>query len=204
MTYSLLWTEDLEKYDHHIDQRPWRATEVTKEDMETYPVDWCSDYGFPSNSREKALGPYPQLNFVDPEFMGKEFAREAAETFYRLADAYVETLDEDYLEDYFGYDNFAIGVEPRAFTTYITFFLDICIRRDKSPDPWHSNWGRLPTLHLEEAGFESILGSDMRRSPKINFLVKNEISAMAMKTLEQSLQLYGQLKALTSLVSSSR
>jgi hypothetical protein len=196
MIYSLLWTEELEKYDHHMNERPWRATEVTNEDMETYPDNRRSHYGFPANPREKALGPYPQLYFVDPEFMGREFARAAAETFYRLADAYIETLDEDYLEDYFGYDNFAIGVEPRAFTTSITFFLDMCIRRDKSPGPWCYDSGRLLTLHLNEAGIESIFGSDMSRLPKITFLITNDSPPMAITTLERSLDLYGQLKAL--------
>jgi hypothetical protein len=196
MIYSLLWTEELEKYDHHTNERPWRATEVTNEDMETYPDDWRSHCGFPANPREKALGPYPQLYFVDPEFMGRESAQEAAEIFYRLADAYIETLNKDCLEDYFRHDNFAVGVEPRAFTTSITFFLDMCIRRDKRPGPWRSFWGILPTLHLEEAGVESIFGSDMSRLPKITFLVRNEKPATAIATLERSLDLYGQLKAL--------
>ncbi|KAH7065944.1 hypothetical protein BKA63DRAFT_558159 [Paraphoma chrysanthemicola] len=79
MIYNLLWTKDLEKYNHLTNERPWRATEVLEEDLESDPEGWCSEYGFPVNQREKALDIYPQLHFVDSEFMGDEMPRESAE-----------------------------------------------------------------------------------------------------------------------------
>ncbi|KAF2026957.1 hypothetical protein EK21DRAFT_115328 [Setomelanomma holmii] len=195
MVYDLLWNEELAKYDLYRNERPWRANEVEHEMIESYPEGWCSEYGFPGNPREEALGPYPHKPFINPEFVGEEIAQEATQAFYRLAGGYVETLDEDCLEDYFRYDNFGVGVEPRKFITSITFFLDICSQVDKYPAYWRQRYDQVPTLELTDAGIESIFGSDAQHIAKITFLIKDENPQTALETLARSLPLYAQLKS---------
>ncbi|KAH7067792.1 hypothetical protein FB567DRAFT_509145 [Paraphoma chrysanthemicola] len=196
MIYDILWTKDLEKYDLFENERPWRATEVSLEGMESLPEDWPSEYGFPPDRRERALGPYPQLHFVNSDWVGDDFAKEAAEAFYRLAGAYIETLNEFYLDDYFDYDNFAAGVEPRLSITSITFFLDVCIRKDKTPDLWGTNHEQYTKLHLSPGGIEAIFGPQPTKMPNITFVIKDEGYDRAIDILERSLPLHHQLKEL--------
>jgi hypothetical protein len=54
--------------------------------------------------------------------VGDKVAREAAEVFYRMAPAFVETLDSAQLANYFDIDdNFEVGIMPWDYITSVTF-----------------------------------------------------------------------------------
>jgi hypothetical protein len=70
---------------------------------------------------------YPMHYFVHSAYVGNKAAREAAEAFYRIAPAYIETLDSCRLGEQIEYDDsFNVGITPRDLITSITFLLHMC------------------------------------------------------------------------------
>jgi hypothetical protein len=124
MIHSLCWEEKLSQYDQYKNERPWRASDITEDELDGLEAE-CSEYCYPPHPRAKALRPFPVLHFVHPAYVGEKAAREAAETFYRMAPAFIETLDSAQLANYFEIDdNFEVGIMPRDYVTSVTFFLD--------------------------------------------------------------------------------
>lgn len=144
------------------------------------------------------LWPYPIHRFVDATYVEETGAGEAAEAFCRTAPAYVETLETERLKDYFDDDNFGMGVVSRDFITSVTFVLDECFRAIQPR--LHGESGTYtaytkPLQRLTNERLSAIFGEEPMRLRKITFLTKsNPFRAIA--TLETSITMYTQLKAL--------
>ncbi|KAF1941932.1 hypothetical protein EJ02DRAFT_454771 [Clathrospora elynae] len=75
---------------------------------------------------------------MSPIFLRNQAAREAARAFYRLAPAYVESLQPRIVDEYSTVDNFGLGLTPRACITSITIFIDAtCIVYRELPSNKH-------------------------------------------------------------------
>jgi hypothetical protein len=152
--HSLCWEEKLSQYDHYKNERPWRASDVTEDELNGFEAE-CSEYCFPPHPRGKALRPFPVHHFFHPAYVGDKAAREAAEAFYRMAPAFVETLDPAQLANYFNYDdNFEGGIMPRDYVTSVIFFLDTYLAQ--LAGPWNLQITELPDLCLDEEGMKAI------------------------------------------------
>jgi hypothetical protein len=171
MTYAFCWDE-LHGYDHHTNERPWRAHNVDEEVIDGIDSK-LTEYRMPPHPRADALGPYPTRHFANPGYVGEDATREAAETFYRMAPAYVETLDVAILEDYFAYDIFRAGVVPQDAVASITFFLDECVHANESgyADRYGYQYSGYEesSLHLEEEGLHAIFSEKRSKLPNITF-----------------------------------
>jgi len=191
MIYGFCWNDKLKQYDHHKHERPWRASDVDEVEL-SGDYDSCLEYPVPPHPRAGALRPYPVQHFVNEAHVGADAAREAVEAFYRLAPAYVETLETRRLEDYFNYDNFDVGIVPRDFMNSITFFLDKCSRTRTSH--WANSYGysnnKVPPMQLTEEGLVAIFGTEPRRLPKITFRIRSGMPSAAIDTLQFSHAFY--------------
>jgi hypothetical protein len=177
--------------------QPWRASDVTEDELDGFEAE-CSEYCCPPHPRAKALRSFPVHHFVHPAYVGYEAAREAAETFYRMAPAYIETFDSHYLGYFFEYDdNFDTDIVPRELVTSITFLLDVC--KALSARRCYYLSSELPTL--DEEGIEAIFGPHPCRLPKVTLLVKDLVPDEAIATFRRGRKLYSQLKALGAHVS---
>jgi hypothetical protein len=126
MIYSFCWEDTLYRNDHYKKERPWRASDVTQDELDGIGYSY-SECGIPLYRRVRALMSYPMHYFVHPAYVGNEAAREAAEAFYRIAPAYIEMLDSCHLGEQIEYDDsFNVGITPRDLITSITFLLDMC------------------------------------------------------------------------------
>jgi hypothetical protein len=114
---------------------------------------------------------------------------------YRTAPAYVETLDDRPLAAYFGSDTFGLGLSPRDYITSITIFLDRAC--PKQPHAEHHDWyAKVSYLSMNGNGLSAMLGNSRKILPSVTFLIKDELPTSVTNTLEASLPLYGQLRAL--------
>jgi hypothetical protein len=195
MKHALCWDE-LHEYVHHTKERPWRAHDVDEEVIDDIDSK-LAEYRMPPHPRADALRPYPVRHFVNPGYVGEDAAREAAEAFYRVTPAYVETLDVEILEDYFAYDNFGAGVMPQDAVASITFFFEECVNANQSScdlyDYQYSNH-KISPLQLDEEGVGAIFGYERVTLPKVTFFIRSEPPWHAINTLEKCRTLCRQLQ----------
>lgn len=199
MIYAFCWKETLKKYKDPLEERPWRANDVTQAELDGDEDHPCQEYRFPPHPRAKAFEPYPRYHFADSDYVGSEAAREAVEVFCRMMPLYVETLDSEQLELHFLYDDFGAEVAPSDYTTSIAFFIGPCRQRAEVGYPYDEEYGyrRGPNcLEDEDLEVMRLAGPNKRdKLPSISFFV-NASGQMIMRTLKWSKTLYDQLKAL--------
>lgn len=179
MIYLLCWEEKLEQFDHHNNKRAWRAHDI-------------SDKPHPKQSSAQTFGPCPKYHFVNPAYVGREAALEAAESFYRISPAYIETLDTDLLGQYFGVDTFGMGLVPRDYITSITFCLQSCMTESRalSPTPYPQAMVR----SLTKEGLNAMICPSRKKLPSITFLITSGRSDKVVEILGWARTLYDQLK----------
>jgi len=149
-----------------------------------------TEYCMPPHPRADALGPYPTLHLTNSEYVGDATAREAAETFYRMAPAYVETLDVGVLEEYFTRDIFGAGLFPKDAVASITIFLDEC--QSSCVDLYGYQYLRCQSspLHLGEEGLDAMFDGVRSILPNITLFTRSKMPWEAMTDLENFLPLY--------------
>jgi hypothetical protein len=205
MIYGFYWEDHLQQYDHYENKRPWRTSRPPPD-----PPERRDDAESDSDVSECSVNKHARLlyenrpechrsfsggHIVSTDYMGREAAQEAAEAFYRTAPAYVETLDDSPLAAYFGNDTFRMNLTPRDYITSITIFLDRACSKQPHARRLDSE-EKVSFLSLSGSGLSTLFGNSRKVLPSIVFLIKDEYEFAVTNTLEVSLPLYGQLKAL--------
>ncbi|KAH3942559.1 hypothetical protein HBH53_187140 [Parastagonospora nodorum] len=189
MIWSFCWADSLNEYDACDNERPWRAHSV-HEDTVTGVEYEESEYDIEPHRRAQALGQYPIGHLADTEYMSPNSARESVEMFYRMAPAFIETLDQRALQNYFCDDIFGLGLEPRNYVTSVVFFLHHCEFREDI------DWGRpgrcLSFLRLHKESKHTIFGCRRDRLPGVVFHTSGNATTVQ-KLLDKAIQLFHQL-----------
>lgn len=189
MIWSLCWADSLNEYDDRNNERPWRAHSMSEDTVNG--VEYTdSRYDIEPHERAQALGPYPIGYLADIEYMSQESARESAQMFYRMAPAFVETLDQWTLQHYFCNDIFRLGLEPRHYITSVVFFLHHCEFQENVylGEPIRC----LDTLELDQRSMDTIFGCRRDRLPLVVFRISGN-AYVVVNLLEKDHDLFHQL-----------
>jgi hypothetical protein len=88
-----------------------------------------------------------------------------------------------------------MNLKPRDYITSITIFLDRACSKQPHAVLLYPK-GKVSFLSLNGSGLSAIFGNYRKVLPSVTFLIKDELPTSVTNTLEASLPLYGQLRAL--------